>query len=663
MTQPLWTPSDERIRRSHMTDFHEWVSERAGRTLSSYLDLHDWSCSDVARFWRLFLEYTNLDFQGSPDPPMQPGSMPGVRWFENIRLNFAKNVLERGFEGPAIVYRIEPDDGRPHDRDGFGGELSFNDLRRLVARAVRALRSAGVRPGDRVAGLMANVPEAVVAALACSAVGATWSSASPDFGLHAVTDRFGQVEPVLLFATTHYRYRGKTFETARVVEQMKSAIPSIRRIVSVPYPVDDGAMPGDEDWHAFLGPDNDPPLEYETLPFDHPLYIMFSSGTTGAPKCMIHGAGGTLLQHRKEHQLHCDLGVGDRLLYFTTCGWMMWNWQLSALSVGSTIVCYDGSPAWPSLTALWEGVQETGATHFGTSGRHIEASMKGLPDTAIADLGGLPDTRTIMYTGSPLSEAGYEWMYRCVKKDVHLAGIAGGTDIISCFVLGNPNLPVYPGEIQCKGLGVDVRSFDEEGRSIVGEPGELVCVKPMPSMPTGFLNDAGHERYRDAYFDSYPGVWRHGDYITITERGGVVIHGRSDATLNPGGVRIGSSELYGALDTLDFVAGAVAVGWTPPGRSDEEIVLLVALASDRSLDDEAVKAIKDAIRETCSPKHVPRHIFRIAEIPVTRSGKTVELSVKAILAGQSVQNRTALANPEVLAEIEKIRDVLSSRTQ
>jgi acetoacetyl-CoA synthetase len=658
MIKPLWTPSDERIRTSRMTDFATWAAARTDRRFDSYKDLHEWSCSDVGRFWRLFQDYTQLLSTGSQEPPLVPGAMPGVTWFEGIRLNFAENILERGFSGPAIVYRIEPDERRSHDRGGFGGEISFQELRGLVARASRGLRAAGVRPGDRVAGFTANVPEAVVAALACAAVGATWSSASPDFALQAVTDRFGQVKPVLVFASTHYRYKGRTFETRRVVEQMKTAVPSIRQIVSIPYPVGNAPRMGDTDWETFLGPDDEPVLAYEQLPFAHPLYIMFSSGTTGAPKCMVHGAGGTLLQHRKEHQLHCDLGPGDRLLYFTTCGWMMWNWQLSALSVGSTIVCYDGSPAHPELTTLWEAVQETGTTHFGTSGRHIEASMKGLPDDAIASFGGLPETRTIMYTGSPLSEAGYEWVYQNVKRDVHLAGIAGGTDIISCFVLGNPTLPVYPGEIQCKGLGVDVQAFDESGRSVVGEPGELVCVQPMPSMPTKFLDDPGGERYRSAYFEKYPGIWRHGDFITITERGGIIIHGRSDATLNPGGVRIGSSELYGALHAVDAVTGAVAVGWIGPGRSDEQIVLLVSLVSGTTLDEQTVRAIRNAIRETCSPKHVPQHIFQVSEIPVTRSGKTVELSVKAILAGRNISNRNALANPEALTEIEEIRKIL-----
>jgi len=612
----------------------------------------------VGRFWELFVEYTGVIERAHYTSVLADPTMPGVTWFDGMRLNYAENVLERGHGGPAIMYRIEPETGTTSETGGFGGSISFDELTELVARCARGLRSLGVSKGDRVAGYIANVPEAIVALLACASIGATWSSASPDFGLQAVVDRFGQVQPTVVFASTHYRYKGRTFETSNVVAQLKSMIPSIKTIVSIPYPVGVSEPVGDIEWSDLLGEDDDPNLDYEPVDFAHPLYIMFSSGTTGAPKCMVHGTGGTLLTHRKEHQLHCDLNPGDRLLYFTTCGWMMWNWQLSALSVGATVVCYDGSPAYPDLSTIWKTVNETRTTHFGTSGRHIESSMKGLGTDDLTALDNLPSTRTILYTGSPLSEAGYRWIYDSVKSDVHLAGITGGTDIISCFMLGNPTLPVYAGEIQSKGLGVDVQAYDDAGNSIMGEPGELVCTQPLPCMPVEFLNDPDGVRYYDAYFNHFRGIWRHGDFVSFTERGGAIMHGRSDATLNPGGVRIGSSELYAVLDEIDFVRGSVAVGFTPSGQSDEVIVLLVSLSEKDELTDDRIAKIKSAIRRKCSPRHVPAHVFKISEIPVTRSGKTVELSVKAVLGGREVTNLNALANPEVLKEIEAIRDAL-----
>jgi acetoacetyl-CoA synthetase len=376
---------------------------------------------------------------------------------------------------------------------------------------------------------------------------------------------------------------------------------------------------------------------------------------------MIHGTGGTLLQHRKEHQLHCDLKVGDRLLFFTTCGWMMWNWQLSALASGTTVCLYDGSPAYPTLSSIWKVVDDLKVTHFGTSGRFLESCMKSQPPLETGKLGSLSRLRSLLYTGSPLSATGYKWVYENVKPDLHLAGISGGTDIVSCFVLGNPNLPVFAGEIQVKGLGVDVLAVDEGGRPLEGGPGELVCRKPLPSMPIEFLNDPEGQKYREAYFDWFPGVWRHGDYVEFTEHGGIVMHGRSDATLNPGGVRIGSAEIYAALDPLDSISGAVVVGWTPPDRSDEDILLLVHPQPEQSLDSALKKRIRDLIRARCSPRHVPKHIFQISGIPVTRSGKTVELTVKAVLANKPVSNRSALANPEVLREIEEIRVELLER--
>jgi len=657
---PLWTPSPERVAASNLSAFVRFLEDRLNRSFSDYEQLHAWSCRHIDRFWELFVSFTEIRASEPARAILASSSMPGARWFDGMRLNYAENLLERSFTGPAIIGRVESEQSGSMPDTAGSETIDFIELKRRVARCTRGLRALGVERGDRVAGYMANVPEAIIAALACATIGASWSSASPDFGLKAVVDRFGQVAPRVLFASTHYRYKGRNFSTSAVVERLRDKIPSLQHIVSVRYPVGDGQIVGDGTWNELLGPDDDPPIEYEQVPFDHPLYIMFSSGTTGPPKSIVHGTGGTLIQHRKEHQLHCDLKPGDRLLYFTTCGWMMWNWQVSALSVGATVICYDGSPAYPDLLGIWRVVKETATTHFGTSGKHIESCMKALTPDAFSSLDNLPHTRMILYTGSPLSTTGYEWIYDVVKPDVHLAGIAGGTDILSCFVLGNPNLPVYPGEIQAKGLGVDAKAFDEDGQSIIGEPGELVCTQPLPCMPVGFLNDPDGIRYHDAYFDVYPGIWRHGDFVTFTERGGVVIHGRSDATLNPGGVRIGSAELYAALDTIEFVSGGVAVGYKPDDQSDEVIVLLLALLNETVLTEERIDQVCSVIRTTCSPRHVPRHIFQISAIPVTRSGKTVELSVKAILDGREVRNRNALSNPEILEEVAQIRTHLTS---
>jgi acetoacetyl-CoA synthetase len=572
-----------------------------------------------------------------------------------MQLNYAENILDRGYEGLALLYCTEPPASASKGSGDFAKSISFLQLRSLVARCLRGLEESGVTAGDHVAGYVANVPEAIVASLACASLGAVWSSASPDFGLMALCDRFGQIKPRLLFASSHYNYGGKTYLTEEVLKELPKRIPSIERIIAIPYPTGDAPIQGDLTWEEFLGADDDPELCFTQVPFEHPLAILFSSGTTGEPKCMIHGTGGTLLQHRKEHQLHCDLKEGDRLLFFTTCGWMMWNWQLSALASGTTVCLYDGSPAYPSLSSIWEVVDDLKVTHFGTSGRFLESCMKSQPPLEEGSLGELPRLRSVLYTGSPLSATGFKWVYESVKPDLHLAGISGGTDIVSCFVLGNPNLPVFAGEIQAKGLGVDVLAVDDRGRPVDRGPGELVCRKPLPSMPIRFLNDPDGRKYREAYFYVFPGLWRHGDYVEFTDHGGFIMHGRSDATLNPGGVRIGSAEIYAALDPLDSIAGAVVVGWTPPDRSDEDIVLLVHPQAERSLDHGLERKIRDLIRAKCSPRHVPKYIFSITGIPVTRSGKTVELAVKAVLANKPVSNRSALANPEVLQEIEEIR--------
>ncbi len=649
----LWRPSPDCVRQSNMTAFSRFVSENTGKTLSDYAALHAWSTQNLLSFWQHFAEFTDLVSGGNCDKILEDNKMPGAEWCRGMELNYAENLLGRDFAGIAIRLFIESDSGQPNA--AYQQEVTFSELRELVARCAHALRNIGIKSGDRVAGYIANVPEAIVACLACASIGAVWSSASPDFGLDALTDRFEQVAPRLVFASTHYRYGGKTFDTAQVVAGLKQRIPSIECIVSVPYPIGESEAVGDVLWTEFLGEKTTYPLEFNRLPFAHPLFILFSSGTTGAPKCMVHGAGGTLLQHRKEQQLHCDIKSGDAMLFFTTCGWMMWNWQLSVLSLGATVCLYDGSPGYPDLSSIWRVVDQWQVTHFGTSGRFIESCMKQQPVLKPGGFAAFNKLRSVQYTGSPLSPDGFRWIYEHVKSDIHLAGISGGTDIVSCFILGNPNLPVHAGEIQCKGLGVDVAALNEAGEAVVGEPGELVCRQPIPSMPVAFLNDDDGAKYHKAYFDVYPGLWCHGDFVEFTPAGGAVVYGRSDATLNPGGVRIGSAEIYSALDVVEGITDSVVVGWVPPAEADEVIVLFVVLADGTRLDESFKRRMRQTIRRKFSPRHVPKHIFQISEVPVTRSGKTVELSVKAILAGRAISNHSALANPQILESFDQVR--------
>jgi len=575
--------------------------------------------------------------------------MPGAQFFPDARLNFAENVLRRRDDSPAIVFNAE---GRRRRT------LSHAELYAEVSRFAAALRRAGIQPGDRVAGFVPNMPEAIIASLAAATVGAVWSSCSPDFGVQGVLDRFGQIEPRVLIAADGYFYAGKTHDLLPRIAEIARALPTVQHVVVVPHvetaPAVD-AIPNGVRWSDFAGSGNVPAAEFVLLPFNHPLYILYSSGTTGVPKCIVHGAGGTLIQHLKEHQLLCDIQPADRVFYFTTCGWMMWNWLVTALASEATLLLYDGSPSHPDGNVLFDFADETGMTLFGTSARFIDAVAKaGLSPMTTHRL---DSVRTMTSTGSPLAPDSFSFVYEHIKSDMHLASISGGTDIISCFVGGNPNGPVWKGEIQARALGMAVEVFNEQGRSVVGEKGELVCTAAFPSMPVGFWNDLDGRKYHAAYFERYPGVWRHGDYVELTPRGGVIIYGRSDAVLNPGGVRIGTAEIYRQVEQIDEIVESLVIGqqWD----NDERIVLFVRLRDGVALSPALQEAVRRRIRERTTPRHVPARIVQVAEIPRTKSGKIVELAVRDVVHGRAVRNLEALENPTAL---EHFRDRVELRS-
>jgi acetoacetyl-CoA synthetase len=576
----------------------------------------------------------------------------GPRWFDGARLNFAENLLRFHDERLAIIAWNEL---------GAQRRITYRELHAEVARLSSALRGCGVGIGDRVVGFMPNIPEAVIAMLATASLGAVWSSCSPDFGVQGVLDRFGQIQPRVLFCADGYRYAGKEITSDRTVAGIVEQIPSIERVVIVPYlhdRVDAAGVPGGTTFDEFLRAAATPPArDFERFPFDHPLYVMYSSGTTGLPKCMVHGAGGTLLQHLKEHVLHCDIGRDDRLFYFTTCGWMMWNWLVSALATGATIVLYDGAPLLRGRTILWDMAAAERITVFGTSARWLAlAEKEGLRPRETYDLSSL---KSILSTGSPLAAHSFDYVYEHVKPDVRLSSISGGTDLISCFALGNPIASVWRGEIQTRGLGMQVEIFDDDGNAIVERAGELVCTAPFPSMPIYFWNDPTGEKYRAAYFEQFPNTWRHGDWAELTEHDGIIIYGRSDATLNPGGVRIGTAEIYRQVEQLPEVLESLVVGQQLPEADDDvRIVLFVRLVDGASLTEALKDRIRARIRENTSPHHVPKKIVQVADLPRTISGKITELAVREVIHGRPVKNRDALANPEAL---ELFRDLLELR--
>ncbi|MCY4469156.1 MAG: acetoacetate--CoA ligase [Thiotrichales bacterium] len=639
MSDILWQPSPERIADANLTRFAALVRERHGLNADDYAALHRWSIDDRAAFWPAVWDYGEVIGDRGNGPVLVDGDrMPGAKWFPGARLNFAENLLRRRDDAPAILFRGE---------DRVRRSLSFRQLHDAVSVVAQALRAAGVAKGDRVAGYMPNMPETVVAMLATTSIGATWSSASPDFGVQGVVDRFGQIAPKVLFSADGYFYGGKRFDSVGRLASVAAQVPSIERIVVVPYTTAAPNLSAVEQAVAldeFTAGRVPAGIEFERLPFDHPLYIMYSSGTTGAPKCIVHGAGGTLLQHVKELALHSDVKRGERLLYFTTCGWMMWNWQVSALACGATLALYDGSPFHPNGNALFDYVAEEGIETLGTSAKYIDAVKKaGLAPARTHDLSKL---KAILSTGSPLVPESFDFVYESIKEDLRLSSISGGTDIVSCFVLGNPAAPVHRGEIQCLGLGLDVHAFDDDGCSVVGEKGELVCTRAFPSMPIGFWNDPDGRKYHDAYFARFDNVWCHGDYVEITERGGVIIYGRSDAVLNPGGVRIGTAEIYRQVEQLEDVVEALVIGqrW----EDDVRVVLFVILRGGLELDETLESKIRAHIRSNATPRHVPARIVQVTDIPRTRSGKITELAVRDVVHGRVVKNKEALANPEAL---------------
>ena len=644
---PLWIPSSERVQRSRMTAFMRHVAQQWQVEVSPYEALYRFSISRPEDFWQSVWDFCGIIGERGDRVAVDMDRMPGAQFFPDARLNFTENLLRQSGPGAALVF-----DGEGQRRR----TVSHDELRDEVGRFAGALRAAGIQPGDRIGAYLPNMPEAIIAALGAAAVGAVWSSCSPDFGVQGVLDRFGQIEPRILVTCDGYFYGGKTHDVRAKIAAVVEQLPTVERVVLVPYVDNTPSVAGIRDavlWADFTAPQA-APLTFERLPFNHPLYILYSSGTTGIPKCIVHGAGGTLIQHLKEHQLHCDIQPGDRVFYFTTCGWMMWNWLVTALASNATLLLYDGSPFHPDGNVLFDFADETGMTLFGTSARFIDAVNK----AGLAPMRShrLDSVRTMTSTGSPLVAESFDFVYERIKRDLQLASISGGTDIVSCFVGGNPTGPVWRGEIQAAALGMKVEVFDEQGNPLVGEKGELVCTMPFPSMPIGFWNDPDGRKYRAAYFDTYPNVWRHGDWVERTEHGGFIIYGRSDAVLNPGGVRIGTAEIYRQVEQLDEIVESLVIGqqW----QNDERIVLFVRLRDGMPLTDELQHRVRRRIRENTTPRHVPAKIVQVTDVPRTKSGKIVELAVRDVVHGREVKSREALANPDALEQYRNRPELL-----
>lgn len=640
MQQPLWAPSAERIAATRMDAFRRFVNQRHALQLADYPALHAWSVAQREAFWQAIVDFFEVRFTQQPECVLREGSaMPSAHWFPGATLNFAEHLLRRRDEYPALIAIGE---------DGSREQLSYAELAAHVAGLQQSLKAAGVGIGDRVAAFMPNTWQTVVGMLATASLGATWSSCSPDFGTQGVIDRFGQIEPKVLIAAAGYRYASKNLDLTAKLNEILERLPSLQQLVVVPYSnpaakaVNFRSAARVSLWQDFYQAGGEP--QFTPVSFEQPLYILYSSGTTGVPKCIVHGVGGTLLQHVKELGLHTDLTADDTLFYYTTCGWMMWNWLVSGLALGASLVLFDGSPFHPSAERLIDLIDAENISLFGTSAKFIAALEKA--GAKPRETHRLSRLKAILSTGSPLAHESFEYVYRDIKADLCLSSISGGTDIVSCFALGNPTLPVWRGELQCKGLGMDVQVWNEAGQPVIAEKGELVCARHFPSMPIGFWKDADGEKFRSAYFDTFPGVWAHGDYAEITEHDGLVIHGRSDAVLNPGGVRIGTAEIYRQVEKVEQVLESIAIGQDWEG--DVRVVLFVRLRDGVALSDELQAQIRQVIRANTTPRHVPARIIAVADIPRTISGKIVELAVRNVVHGKPVKNTDALANPQAL---------------
>lgn len=639
--EPMWRPSAEAIANARMTDFLQQMNQRHELSLANYHDLYRWSVEQHEQFWSEVWDYFDVVGDKGASVVTDKEKMPGAKWFPQASLNFAENLLRYQDDRLALIFRGE---------DGQRQQLTYAELYQQVAALAASFKKLGVSKGDRVAGMMPNCIETIIAMLATTSLGAIWSSCSPDFGVQGVLDRFGQIAPKVLITVDGYFYNGKNLNIKQKTADIVAKIDSLEQVVVVNFSDQSDTISGTDvaTWDAFLD-HSASDLEFVRCDFNDPLYIMFSSGTTGVPKCIVHGIGGTLLQHMKEHGLHTDLDRDDRLFYFTTCGWMMWNWLVSGLAIGATLVLFDGSPFAPKPEVLWDMVDDEGISVFGTSAKYLSALEKA--HVKPRESHKLKSLRAILTTGSVLPPESFDYVYRDIKADLCLSSISGGTDIVSCFALGCPILPVYRGELQCRGLGLAVNVFDDNGQPLLEQKGELVCEKSFPSMPIGFWNDPDGKRYHNAYFDRFTNTWAHGDYAELTRHGGVIIYGRSDAVLNPGGVRIGTAEIYRQVEKVDDVLESIAVGqkW----QDDERVVLFVRLREGITLNDDLIATIKQTIRANATPRHVPAVIAQVDDIPRTVSGKIVELAVRNVVHGEPVKNTDALANPEAL---EQFRD-------